>query len=136
MSTYRTDARIDHYIATLPDWQQEICCRVRELVHAADSEVAKTIKRTDRPYFTLNGNTCVLLVARDHINVLIADPIVPDPEGLINQGQGNLTVRAIQIRRARPSTSGLCWTSSRLSSPTTAPVAGAGCRAAGRPRSV
>jgi hypothetical protein len=100
MSTHHTDPRVDDYITTLPDWQQDICRRVRDLVHAADPEVAETIKRTDRPYFTLDGNICALLGAKDHVNVFIYDPIAPDPEGIINQGQGNATARAIQIRRS------------------------------------
>jgi hypothetical protein len=29
--------------------------------------------------------------------VFIYDPIAPDPEGIINQGQGNLTARSIQV---------------------------------------
>ena len=28
---------------------------------------------------------------------LIYDPIAPDPEGIINQGQGNVTARSIQV---------------------------------------
>jgi|SRR6476469_4413371 len=99
MSTYPTDSRVDQYINALPDWQQTICRRVRDLVHAADPAVTETIKRTNRPYFTLNGNICALLAAKDHVNVFIYDPIAPDPEGIINQGQGNLTARAIQIRQ-------------------------------------
>ena len=99
MSAYHTDSRVDQYIHSLPDWQQEICRRVRELVHAADPDVTETIKRTNRPYFVLNGNICALLAAKDHLNVFIYDPIAPDPEGIINQGQGNLTARAIQVRR-------------------------------------
>ena len=99
MSTYHTDPRVDHYISTLPDWQQDICRRVRDLVHAADPDATETIKRTNRPYFTLNGNICALLGTKDHVNVFIYDPIAPDPEGIINQGQGNLTARAIQIRQ-------------------------------------
>ncbi len=97
MGTTKTDPRIDQYIGTLPDWQQELCRRVRELVHAADPDVVETIKRTNRPYFMLNGNICALLAAKDHVNVFIYDPIAPDPEGIINQGHGNLTARAIQI---------------------------------------
>jgi hypothetical protein len=97
MDTTRTDPRIDQYISTLPDWQQDICRRVQALVHAADPDVIETVKRTDRPYFILNGNICALLGAKDHVNVFIYDPIVDDPEGIINQGQGNLTARAIQI---------------------------------------
>ena len=92
-----TDPRVDDYISTLPDWQQVICRRVRELVHAADPEVTETVKRTNRPYFILGGNICALLGTKDHVTVFIYDPIAPDPEGIINQGQGNLTARAIQI---------------------------------------
>jgi hypothetical protein len=95
---YQTDPRVDDYINSLPDWQQEICHYVRDLVHAADPDVTETIKRTNRPYFTLQGNICALLAARDHVNIFIYDPIAPDPEGIINQGQGNVTARAIQVR--------------------------------------
>ena len=99
MSAYQTDPRIDEYIQTLPGWQQDMCRQVRDLVHAADPDVTETIKRTKQPYFTLNGNICALLGAKDHLNIFIYDPIVPDPEGIINQGQGNLTARAIQVRQ-------------------------------------
>jgi hypothetical protein len=51
------------------------------------------------PYYTLNGNICALLGAKDHLNIFIYDPLAPDPEGMINQGQGNLTARAIQVRQ-------------------------------------
>jgi hypothetical protein len=98
MATYQSDPRVDDYINSLPDWQQEICRRARDLVHAADPDVIETIKRTNRPYFTLQGNICALLAARDHVNVFIYDPMAPDPEGIINQGQGNVTARAIQVR--------------------------------------
>jgi hypothetical protein len=97
--SHHTDPRVDHYINTLPDWQQEICRQVRELVHEADEDVVETIKRTRQPYFTLDGNICALLAAKDHVNIFIYDPIAPDPEGIINQGQGNLTARAIQVKQ-------------------------------------
>lgn len=58
--TASVDPRVDAYIATLPAWQQAVCQQVRELVHAADPEVVETIKRTDRPYFVLQGNICAL----------------------------------------------------------------------------
>src|SRR5258708_4568225 len=97
MSTYQTDPRVDSYIASLPDWQQNICRQVRDSVHAADSEVSETIKRRNRPYFTLDGNICALQATKDHVNIFIYDPTAPDPEGIINQGQGNLTARSIQV---------------------------------------
>lgn len=99
MSSYHTDSRVDDYINSLPGWQQDICRRVRDLVHTTDPDVTETIKRTKQPYFTLDGNICALLAAKDHINVFIYDPIAPDPEGIINQGQGNRTARAIQVRQ-------------------------------------
>ncbi len=41
--SYETDPRVDAYISALPDWQQDICRQVRDLVHAADPDVAETI---------------------------------------------------------------------------------------------
>ena len=97
-----TDPRVDTYIDALPDWQQLICRNVRQLIHAADHNIEETIKFTDRPYFTRNGNICALLAAGDHVNVFICDPIAPDSEGIINQGHDNKTARSIQIYRDQP----------------------------------
>jgi hypothetical protein len=97
--TDRRDPRVDAYIEVLPEWQQDICRQVRELVHAADPEVQETIKRTVQPYFVLDGNICALLAARDHVNVFLYDGgIVPDPAGLITGGHDNKTGRTISIR--------------------------------------
>jgi hypothetical protein len=97
--TYAADPRVAAYIDALPTWQQAICREVRDLIHAADPNIAETIKRTNRPYFVLEGNICALLAAKDHVNIFVYDPITPDPQGIINQGQGNQTARAIQVRR-------------------------------------
>jgi hypothetical protein len=98
MNKYTKDPRVNDYINKLPLWQQEICQEVRDIVHSADSEVEETIKRSVQPYFTLQGNICALLAAKDHVNIFIYDPIVADLEKIINQGQGNKTARAIQVR--------------------------------------
>lgn len=95
----RTDPRVDDYIQPLPDWQQEVCSRVRAIVHAADPAVEETIKRSVQPYFVLDGNICALLATKDHIDVFVYDPTVPDPHRIINQGHGNATGRTIQIYR-------------------------------------
>lgn len=97
MNNQDIDKRIDEYISSLPHWQQNVCKQVRTLVHAADPDVIETIKRTDRPYFTLEGNICALQGTKDHVNVFIYDPIALDPEGIINQGKENLTARSLQI---------------------------------------
>jgi len=94
--SYQADPRVDAYIEALPDWQQAICRQVRDLVHAADPEVAETIKRTVQPYFVLRGNICALLAAKDHVNVFLYDGgIVPDPEGIITAGHHNTTARTV-----------------------------------------
>lgn len=55
---------MDDYIAGLPQWQQDICQGVRELVHGVDPEVTETIKRMVQPSFVLQGNICALLAAQ------------------------------------------------------------------------
>ncbi len=98
--SYQADPRVDAYVDALPGWQQEICRRVRDLVHAADPEVTETIKRTRQPYFVLEGNICALLAAKDHVNVFLYDGgIVPDPEGIITAGHDNLTARTVAYRK-------------------------------------
>jgi hypothetical protein len=98
--TYTADPRVDAYIDALPDWQQAICREVRELIHAADRDVTETIKRTNRPYFVLEGNICALLAAKDHVNIFLYDgAIVPDPEGIITAGHDNKTARTVAVRQ-------------------------------------
>jgi hypothetical protein len=64
--------------------------------------VVETIKRTNQPYFTLNGNICALLAAKDHVNVFLYDGgIVPDPEGIITGGHANTTARTIAFPRGK-----------------------------------
>jgi hypothetical protein len=99
MTDTASDPRVDAYIDSLPEWQQIICRRVRTLVHAADPEVTETIKRTNQPYFVSQGNICALLSAKDHVNVFLYDPIVPDPEGIITSGHENKTGRTVAIRQ-------------------------------------
>lgn len=100
---YEKDPRVDDYIDALPEWQQQICHEVRDLVHAADPEVEETIKRTVQPYFVLQGNVCALLAAKDHVNVFVYDGgIVPDPEGIITAGHDNQTARTVGFRQGEP----------------------------------
>src|SRR5581483_887090 len=93
----RAHPGVDAYIAALPQWQQEICGQLRAMIHDADPEIEETIKRSVQPYFVLSGNVCALLATKDHVNLFVYDPNVPDPHGIINQGHGNATARAVQI---------------------------------------
>jgi hypothetical protein len=100
---YQSDPRVDAYIDALPEWQREICRKVRDLVHGADPGVAETIKRTSQPYFVLDGNICALLAAKDHVNVFLYDGgIVPDPAGIITAGHDNKTARTVAFRKGEP----------------------------------
>lgn len=94
--------RVDAYINALPTWQQTICHEVRELVHAADPDVSETIKRTNQPYFVLQGNVCALLAAKNHVNIFLYDgAIVADPEGIITGGHDNTTARTVAVRQGK-----------------------------------
>jgi hypothetical protein len=95
--TKKTIPEVGAYISSLPPWQQAVCAHLRDLIHQAEPNIVEEIKFKNRPYFTLEGNVCALLAAKDHVNVFIYDPIAPDPSGLINQGQGNATARSVQI---------------------------------------
>lgn len=97
---HHRDPRVDAYLSRLPEWQQEICARLRDLIHGTDPEVTETIKRTVQPYFVLEGNVCALLAAKDHVNLFLYDGgIVPDPESIITGGHDNKTARTISFRR-------------------------------------
>jgi len=93
----RAHPQVDAYIDRLPVWQRDICLELRHIVWAADPDIEETIKRSVQPYFVLQGNVCALLATKDHINLFLYDPTVPDPAGLINQGHGNATARTIQV---------------------------------------
>ena len=95
--TGRAHPGVDAYIAQLPAWQQRICEELRDIVRATGPDIEETIKRTVQPYFVLDGNVCALLATKDHVNLFLYDPTVSDPAGVINQGHGNATGRAIQI---------------------------------------
>ena len=88
---------VDAYIDVLPAWQRDLCRDLRSMIHEADADIEETVKRSVQPYFVLNGNVCALLGTKDHVNLSLYDPTVPDPHGLINQGHGNATARAIQF---------------------------------------
>jgi hypothetical protein len=95
---YLRDPRVDSYLDQLPEWQRKLGEQLRHLIHAADPEVAETIKRRVQPYFVLEGTICALLATKDHVNLFLYDGgIVPDPDGLITGGHDNKTARTISF---------------------------------------
>jgi hypothetical protein len=99
MSASQPESHVDVAANTLPDWQQDICHRTRDPACATDPDVIETIKRTNRPYFTHAGDVSALQGDQRpcQLFIVIYDPIAPDPEGVINQGQDNLTARLIPV---------------------------------------
>jgi hypothetical protein len=94
---------VDAYLGHLPEWQRKLGEQLRQLVHAADPEVAETIKRRVQPYFVLDGTVCALLATKDHLNLFLYDGgIVPDPHGLITSGHDNKTARTIAFYKGEP----------------------------------
>lgn len=87
----------DKYFFSLPVWEQKVCKNLRTLINSLDPEITEVVKRSNRPYFVLQGNVCALLGTKDHVNLFVYDPIANDPENVINQGAGNKTARSIQI---------------------------------------
>jgi hypothetical protein len=73
-------------IDALPGWQQAFCREVRQLVHAAGSQVTETVMRTNRPCFVLEGY------------VPLRRGIVPGREGIIIGGPASKTGRTVAIR--------------------------------------
>ena len=94
-----THPGVDAYLEQLPIWQRQLCAELRAMIHEADPDIQETIKRSVQPYFVVHGNVCALLATKDHVNLFLYDPTVPDPAGLINQGHGNATARSIQFYR-------------------------------------
>lgn len=59
---------VTDYITKLPAWQQEICKEIRRLVHAADPDIAESLK-WGVPYFEHQGLVCGFFCARDWVHV-------------------------------------------------------------------
>lgn len=100
---YAMHPGVDAYLANLPDWQREICQRLRDLAHQADPELDETVKRTVQPYFVLQGNVCALLATKDHVNLFLYDGgLAPDPYGIVTGGHGNSTGRTVAFYEGDP----------------------------------
>jgi hypothetical protein len=100
MNGYERHPAVNAYLDALPDWQRDICARLRDLIHDADPQIEETIKRRVQPYFVLDGNVCALLATKDHVNLFLYDgAIVPDPDQIITGGHDNQTARMIAFYR-------------------------------------
>jgi hypothetical protein len=89
--TDTTDPRVNARIDALPGWQQAFRREVRQLVHAADSQVTETIKRTEPPLLRPGGPHSSTAGAssptprRSSPAAMSARPAAPWPSGTAKQ---------------------------------------------------
>ena len=62
----KKDARVDAYIARLPEFSKEICSRVRAIVHEASAEIEEDIK-WGHPAFMHKGIVCGMAAFKAHV---------------------------------------------------------------------
>ena len=114
---------MDEYIDPLPEWQQQICRRVRELVHEADPE---SRRRSSAGPALLRARGQHLRAARGQDareRLPVRRGHRPDPEGIITAGHGKN--RADDLHARGEPINEPPRELFRQSSPTTAPAAGA-----------
>jgi len=99
-------ASIDAKINQLGDWRGKALAKVRQIIHAADSEIVeewKWAKATNpgTPVFSHSGIVCTGETYKDHVKLTFAKGAqLKDPSGLFNSSlDGNLR-RAIDIHEA------------------------------------
>lgn len=97
-------ASIDERIEQLGDWRGKMLARVREIIHAADSEIVEEMKwvkpssGAGTPVFSHAGIVCTGETYKNAVKLTFAKGAsLPDPAGLFNSSlEGNVR-RAIDI---------------------------------------
>ena len=98
-------ARITQTITGLGDWRGEMLARVRELIHAADTDVVEEVKWVKPsnpagvPTWTHDGIICTGEVYKDNVKLTFFNgAALDDPSGLFTSSLGGNTRRAIDLR--------------------------------------
>lgn len=74
--------QINQYIAERPEWQRKLLVRLRQLIHAADTEVEETWK-WNSPHFDHDGIMIGLQAFKEHVAVWFhKGSLVKDPKKL------------------------------------------------------
>jgi hypothetical protein len=91
-------ALIDERIRELGDWRGEMLAKVRELIHAADPEIAEEWKWMGTPVWSHGGIVCTGETYKKVVKMTFAKgAALEDPSGLFNSSlEGNVR-RAIDI---------------------------------------
>jgi len=89
---------IDEKITQLGDWRGKMLAKVREVIHAADSEIVEEWKWRGTPVFSHGGIVCTGETYKSVVKLTFAKGAgLNDPSGLFNSSlEGNVR-RAIDI---------------------------------------
>lgn len=89
--------QITQYIAGVGDWRGEMLARLREIIRAADPNLAEEWK-WGSPVWTRNGLVCSASAFKDHVKVnFFKGASLQDPKGLFNAGLEAKATRAIDF---------------------------------------
>jgi hypothetical protein len=89
--------QINKRISETKDWRGKQLARLRQLIHAADPDIAEEWK-WDSPVFTHGGMVCSIGAFKDHEKVnVFKGASIADPDGLFNAGLEAKTTRAIDL---------------------------------------
>lgn len=88
---------IDAYIKKLPDWQQDICWRLRRLIHDADPEIVEEWQWR-APAFSHHGLVCFFWGFKKWVTfTFFQGTLIKDKYKLFNFGRANDHNRSIKL---------------------------------------
>src|SRR5581483_11769966 len=97
-SSTSASRQIDEQIAATDDWRGATLARLRALIHAADPEVAETVKWGGVPVFEHAGIICTGETYKKVVKLTFArGAALPDPAGLFNSSLEGKVRRAIDF---------------------------------------
>jgi hypothetical protein len=90
--------QIDQMIAGLDDWRGPVLEQVRQIILAADPDIAEEWKWMGSPVWVCHGNIAVGNPHKDKVKLTFSHGAsLPDPAGLFNNGLNGKVWRAIDI---------------------------------------
>lgn len=94
--------KIDVYIANLPEWEQRICRKLRQIIRGADPEIVETWRPMPSnawgPSFDKHGMICGFGAFKDWVMLTFYQgALMKDGKKLFNAGQKNKRDRSIKF---------------------------------------
>lgn len=90
--------QIDNYISEITDWRRDTLSEVRQIIRSADPGIIEEWKWMGSPVWSCNGVICVGNAHKEKVKVTFGEgALLPDPDGLFNNGFGGNKYRAIDL---------------------------------------